>query len=301
MSWLNYHHLLYFWTVAREGSIAGACKRLRLAQPTISAQIRALENSLGEKLFLRSGRNLVLTEIGGVVYGYAEQIFALGRELADTLEGRPTGRPIRLAVGITDAMPKLIAYRLLEPALRMQQPVHLICREGKPQQLLTELMSHGLDLVLADAPAGPDLRIRAFNHLLGECDVAIYGTASLVHRLRKGFPKSLDGAPMLLPTAGTALRRSLDLWFDAHSIRPNVVSEMEDSALVKVFGATGAGLFPAPSVIEREIRRQYGVRPLGRLEGVRERAYAISIERRLKNPAVVAISESARAELFSYA
>lgn len=298
MEWINYHHLLYFWTVAKEGSIAKACRYLRLTQPTISAQIHALEHNLGEKLFVRSGRNLVLTEVGRIVYGYADEIFTLGRELTDTLKGRPTGRPVRFTVGITDAMPKLIAFRLLTPAVTLQPPVHLICMEGKPQQLFAELMTHGLDLVLADAPAGPDIRLRAFNHLLGECDIAVFGAPSLVRPRRRDFPNSMNGAPFLLPTRGTTLRRSLDQWFEERSIRPRIVGEMEDSALVKVFGAAGAGLFAAPSVIEDELRRQYGLRPLGRIDGVRERFYAISVERKLKNPAVIAISEAARAELF---
>jgi LysR family transcriptional activator of nhaA len=298
MDWINYHHLLYFWTVAREGTITKACRQLHLTQPTISAQLRMLEDHLGEKLFLRSGRSLVLTEIGRVVYGYADEIFMLGRELTDTLKGRPSGRPIRFAVGITDAMPKMIACRLLEPALRMQQPVHLICREGRPQELLAELATHGLDLVLADAPAGPEIRVRAFSHFLGESDVTIFGSAQLAEHLRKGFPESMHGSPVLLPTADTALRRSLDQWFEERSIRPTIVGEMVDSALIKAFGANGTGLFPAPSAIEKEIRRQYGVRPLGKIEGVRERFYAISVERKLKNPAVVAISESAKADLF---
>jgi len=294
MDWINYHHLLYFYIVAREGSIARACKLLRLTQPTISAQIRALEDHLGEQLFLRVGRSLVLTEIGHIVHSYAEEIFSLGRELTDTLKGRPRGRAVRFTVGITDSMPKMIAYRLLEPAFHQQQPIHLICREGKPQQLLAELVTHGVDLVLADAPAGPDLRIRAFNHLLGECGVSVFGTKSLADRLHKGFPKSMDGAPFILPTAGTTLRWSLDQWFEKHSIRPQVVGEIEDSALIKVFGAAGAGLFVAPSVIEKDIGRQHEVRALGVIEGVRERFYAISAERKLKHPAVVAISESAR-------
>jgi LysR family transcriptional regulator, transcriptional activator of nhaA len=299
MEWLNYHHLLYFWTVVREGGISRAGKQLRLAQPTISAQLRALEERLGEKLFQRSGRKLVLTEIGRLVYGYADEIFALGRELTDTLKGRPSGRPIRFTVGVTDAMPKLIAYRLLEPALRMPQPVQLICREGKPQQLLAELMMHGLDLVLADVPAGVEMPVKAYNHLLGDCAVQLFGNDELASQLKSGFPQSLNGAPMLLPMAGTALRRSLDQWFDQQSIRPRIVAEVEDSALLKVFGAAGAGIFAAPAAIETEIRRQFDVRPLGTIEGVRERFYAVSIERKLKNPAVVAISESARTELFA--
>lgn len=298
MEWLNYHHLLYFWTVAREGSITQACRKLRLAQPTISAQLHSLEEQLGEKLFQRSGRRLVLTEIGRHVYGYADEIFTLGRELTDSLKGRPSGRPIRFTVGITDAMPKLIAYRLLEPALRMAHPVHLSCQEGKPRQLLAELMTHELDLVLSDAPAGPEAHIKAYSHLLGECVVRLYGSAGLVSQLKNGFPKSLDGAPMLMPMAGSSLRRSLDQWFEQRSIRPHVVAEMADSALLKVFGATGAGIFPAPAAIEKEMCRQHNVRPLGMVDGVHERFYAISVERKLKNPAVVAISQSARTELF---
>jgi LysR family transcriptional activator of nhaA len=299
MEWLNYHHLLYFWTVVREGSISQACKKLRLAQPTISAQLHSLEDQLGEKLFQRSGRKLELTEIGRVVYGYANEIFTLGRELTDTLKGQPSGRPIRFTVGITDAMPKLIAYRLLEPALRMQQLVHLVCLEGKTQQLLAELMTHGLDLVLSDAPAAAESHIKAYNHLLGECAIQVFGTAELISPLKKGFPKSLDGVPMLMPLAGTALRRSLDQWFEQRSIRPRIVAEMADSALLNVFGATGNGLFPAPAAIEKEICRQYNVRLLGTIDGVHDRFYAISVERKLKNPAVVAISASARTELFA--
>ncbi len=209
MDWINYHHLLYFYTIAREGSIAKACKQLHLTQPTLSAQLRALEESLGEQLFLRSGRSLVLTEIGRLVYRYAEEIFTLGRELTDTLKGRPSGRPVLFTVGIADAMPKLIAYRLLEPALRLEPPVHLVCREGKPPQLLAELVMHGLDLVLADLPAGPDTKVRAYNHLLGECDITIFGAPSLAERCRKKFPASLEGAPFLRPTPGSNLRRTL--------------------------------------------------------------------------------------------
>jgi LysR family transcriptional activator of nhaA len=297
MDWINYHHLLYFWVVVREGSIAKACGQLHLTQPTISAQIRALEHYLGEKLFVRSGRRLVPTEIGRLVFRYADEIFTLGRELTDTLKGRPTGHPVRLVVGITDAMPKLIAHRLLEPALRLPEPVRLVCREGKPSQLFAEMVNHGLDLVLSDAPAGHDSRIRAFSHLLGECGVTIFSDAGSAARLRKGFPKSLEGAPFLLPAEGTALRRSLDQWFDTYSLRPQVAAEIEDSALVKTFGAAGLGAFAAPTAIEDEIRRQHRVQIVGRIPEVVERFYAISVERRLKNPAVVAISEAARATL----
>jgi LysR family transcriptional regulator, transcriptional activator of nhaA len=299
MDWLNYHHLLYFWTVAREGSIAKACRQLRLTQPTISAQIRVLEDRLGEKLFLRSGRNLVMSEVGKVVYRYADEIFTLGRELTDTLKGRPTGRPVRLLVGITDAMPKLIVHRLLEPALMLPEKVLLICRENRPQQLMVELATHTLDVVLSDAPVGPEANVRAFNHLLGECDVTVYGAASIAGRYRNGFPGSLDGAPFLLPGEGSALRRTLEHWFESAGIRPDVVGEIQDSALLKVFGGAGLGLFASATVIDEQVRRQFGVRPVGRLEQVRERFYVITVERRLKNPAVVAISDAAREKLFN--
>ena len=205
---------------------------------------------------------------------------------------------VRFVVGVADVLPKLIAHRLLEPALHLAEPIRVVCREDKPERLLAELAVYGLDLVLADAPIAPTVKIRAFNHLLGECWVTVFGTAQGAAAYRRGFPRSLDGAPFLLPTDNTTLRRSLDQWFDAEGIRPLVVGEFEDSALLKVFGQTGAGLFAAPSVIEAEVRRQYGVQIIGRVETVRERFYAISVERKLKHPAVVAISEAARQKLF---
>src|SRR5262245_9032503 len=300
MEWLNYHHLLYFWVVAREGSVTRASEYLYLSQPTISAQIRALENSLGEKLFTRNGRNLILTEVGRIVFRYAEEIFTLGRELTDILQGRAPNRnrPLRFLVGVADAIPKLIAHRLLEPALRLAEPVLVTCKEDKPERLVAALAVHELDLVLTDAPIGPTVNVRAFNHLLGECSVSIFGPTKRAAAYRRNFPRSLHGAPLLLPTDNTMLRRSLDHWFDAQEIRPLVVGEFEDTALLKVFGQTGVGLFPAPSVIEKEVRQQYGVCVIGRLESVRERFYAISAERKLKHPAVVAISEVARQMLF---
>ncbi len=298
MDWLNYHHLLYFWTVAKEGTIAAACKKLQLAQPTISAQIHALEHALGEKLFKRVGRNLVLTETGRLVYRYADEIFSVGRELMDTLRGRPTGNPLRFSVGVADVLPKLVAHRLLEPALELPETIQLVCRESTPAELLARLAIHELDLILSDSPIGPEVRVRAFNHLLGECGVTIFGSKELATAHRRRFPRSLDGAPFLMPAGNTSLRRSLDFWFDSEDIRPSVVGEFDDSALLKVFGQAGAGLFAAPDVIERDVRRQYGVRVIGRLGSVRERFYAISVERKVKHPAVVAITEAAREKLF---
>jgi len=293
MEWLNYHHLLYFWTVAREGTIARASEELRLAQPTISGQIRVLEDQLGEKLFQRSGRNLVLTDMGRLVYRYADDIFGLGRELMDTLKDRPTGRPMRFQVGVADEVTKIIAYRLLEPAMRLPQPVHIVCRDGAPDRLLTDLATHSLDLVIADTPISPAIKVKAFSHLLGETAVTVFGTAKLAAARRKNFPRSLDGAPFLVPTIGKTLRRTLDHYFEQQGLRPRIVAELDDSALLTTFGQAGAGLFVAPTVLEKEVTRQFGVTIVGRLDSVRERYFAISVERRLKHPAVVAISEAA--------
>jgi LysR family transcriptional activator of nhaA len=298
MGSLNYHHLLYFWTVAREGSITRATRKLHLTQPTISAQIRTLEETLGEKLFTRSGRQLALTEMGQVVFRYAEEIFTLGRELQDVLEGRPTGRPMRLTVGIADQVPKLLAHRLIAPAFSLPESIRLVCREGKLDRLFAELTTHSLDLVLSDAPLTADMKVRAFNHPLGETEVALFGTAPLAEKYRRHFPRSLEGAPLLVPIEGTSLRRSLDAWFDREHIRPVIAGEFSDSALLKVFGMGGVGLFPAPVAIADDVRRQYAVKTVGTLEGVRESYYAITIERRLRHPAVVAISEAARNRLF---
>jgi LysR family transcriptional activator of nhaA len=299
MEWLNYHHLLYFWTVAREGTIARASEELRLAQPTISGQIRVLEDQLGEKLFQRSGRNLVLTDMGRLVYRYADDIFGLGRELMDTLKDRPTGRPLRFQVGVADEVSKVIAYRLLEPALRLEQPVYMVCRDGAAERLLTDLATHSLDLVIADTPISPTIKVKAFSHPLGETPVSVFGTAKLAAPRRKNFPKSLDGAPFLLPTIGKTLRRTLDQFFDQQSIRPRVIAEVDDSALLTTFGQAGAGLFVAPTVLEKEVTRQFGVTAVGRLDAVRERYFAISVERRLKHPAVVAISDAANEMLMA--
>lgn len=298
MEWLNYHHLLYFWVVAREGSIVRGSEELMLSQSTISEQIRSLEASLGEALFARVGRNLVLTEMGRMVYRYADEIFAIGRELMDTVQGRPTDRPLRVMVGITDVVPKLVAYRLLEPALHLDQPVKMVCREGKLDQLLAELATYDLDVVLSDAPLSPTVKVRAFNHLLGECGVTFCGAPALVAEHQDEFPQSLDDAPLLLPTDNTTMRRALDHWFESEGLRPRVVGEFEDSALLKVFGQEGLGLFVVPTIIETEVQKQYGVDILGRVEPIRERFYALTVNRRLRHPAVVAMSEAAQQILF---
>jgi LysR family transcriptional activator of nhaA len=298
MDRLNYHHLLYFWTVAREGTVARAAKKLRLAQPTISGQIHTLEGALGEKLFERAGRGLRLTEMGRVVLGYADDIFALGRELAESVKGQPTGRPLQLAVGVADGMPKLVAYRLIEPALALPQPVRLVVHEQSTERLLAALALHELDVVLTDRVAPPGMSVRAFNHLLGDCGVTLFASRAMATRCRRRFPRALDGAPFLMPGETSTLRRVLEQWFEKQRIHPRIIGEFDDSSLIKVFGQAGKGVFAAPSIIESSVRRQYGVTIVGRLDGARERFYAVSAERRLKHPAVVAITESARRELF---
>ena len=297
MEWLNYHHLLYFYTVAREGSVTKASKALRLAQPTLSGQIRKLEESLDEKLFVREGRNLALTDVGRLVYRYAEEIFSLGREMQDALRGRPTNRPAKLLVGISDAVPKLVCHRLLKTALALEDRVELVLHEGKTNDLLAALAVQQYDMVLTDAPLGPQARVKAFNHSLGGCGVGFFGEPDLARRHRRGFPKSLDGAPMLLPTSNTTLRHSLDRWFAALGVRPTPIAEIEDTALLKVFGQHGTGVFAAPIVVADELCKTHGARLIGQTEKVREEFFAITVERRITHPAVAAIAAAARAGL----
>lgn len=297
MEWLNYHHLLYFWVVAREGSIAAATRKLNLTQPTISAQLRQLEESLGEKLFEKSGRGLVLTESGRIALRYADEIFALGRELRDTLRDRPTGKPARVTVGIADVVPKLVAYRVLRPAFAGGLETEMVCREGSSQELLRLLGQHELDLVITDAPAAGAV-LRAYNHLLGESGTTFFAAPSIATAARRHFPQSLHGAPLLLPGDGTQLRRALELWLDGAGIVPKRVGAFDDLALMTAFGRAGVGIFPAPSAIEREIQSEYNVRVVGRLPDVKERFYAVSAERKIKNPIVSAITSAARREGF---
>lgn len=297
MDWLNYHHLFYFWTVARAGSIARASEELRLAQPTISNQLKTLEASLGVKLLERQGRRLVPTDVGRTVVRYADDIFRTGRELQQAVKGLPTGQRLRLVAGVVDVIPKRMAALLLKPAVDAHPDLVLVCREGPLPQLLAALAVHELDVVLADVPASEQVKVKAWNHRLGDCGTTFFA-APRHAGLRRGFPRSLGGAPVLLPSEGTALRRSLEAWFDATGVRPSITGEFDDSALMKAFGARGLGVFPAPSVLEEEIRGQYGVVPIGRAEEARESFYAITVERRLRHPAVAAVAEAARDEVF---
>ncbi len=299
MEWLNYQHLLYFWMVVRAGTVLAAAEQLRLSPSTISEQLRTLEESLGEKLLRRSGRNLVPTDTGVVVFRYADEIFATGRELLDTLKGRPTGRPMRLVVGIADVVPKTIVRQLIEPARHLAQPVYLICREASTEQLLARLAIHELDVVLTDAPIGPTAKVRAYSHLLGETGTSFVAMPIVAVRCKGRFPRSLDGVPLLLPADNTAIRRDLDDWFRHQNVRPERVGEFEDFALLRDFGEAGAGVFPAPTVLEKQLQRENGLTVLGRVPSIRGRFFAISLERKLKHPAIVAISESARRKLFA--
>ncbi len=298
MDWLNYHHLRYFWAVARLGSVSRAGEELMVSQPTISAQIKELEESLGAPLFERAGRGLALTDAGLIAYNYANEIFNLGREMRDALEGRSAQRQLKLSVGILDVLPKSVIRLLLEPAIQLAEPVRLSCHEDKADRLLADLAAHRTDIVLSDSPIGTGLQIRGFNHLLGECGIVFLGVPALVARYRRGFPKSLNNAPLLLPTEGTSLRHELNLWFASLRIHPAVVAECDDAALLSSFGQAGMGIFAAPAVVETEVRREHHVRVIGRTEQVKQQFYAISVEEKLKHPAVLAIWEAARREIF---
>lgn len=299
MEWLNYHHLLYFWMVAREGGLAPAGQILRLSQSALSGQIKTLEDALGHPLFERRGRKLELTETGHVVYRYADQIFNLGRELLDTVSGRATKHTPKLVVGIADVVPKLLVRQLLAPALHQPEPLALVCLEDRFDRLLAALANHAVDVVIADAQVPPESPVRAFNHLLGESTMTFVAPPSAAPMLQRRFPKSLEGSPVLLPLTGSTLRRNLDAWFDTHDVRPQIVAEAEDSALLKAFAADGMGGMFVPTVIADVVAKRYGVTPVAELEQVRERYYAISAERRLIHPAVVAIRSAARADLFA--
>jgi LysR family transcriptional regulator, transcriptional activator of nhaA len=292
MDWLNYHHLHYFWVTAREGGVSRASEKLRLSQPTISAQVKRLEEVLDVKLFHRHGRSLVLTDVGRVVYHYADEIFGVGRELLEAIKSNQPGR------AVSNAVPKLVACRLLRPLMHAPSPVRLVCREENTEQLLTHLATHALDVVLADTPAPPHIRVKAFNHVLGESATAFFAPAPVARRLKRRFPHSLQDTPMVVSTHNTALRRDLEKWFDAIRVRPTIVGEFEDPALMKAFGAESGAVFPAPYAIAKDVCRLYDVALLGHADAVTERYYAISAERRLTHPGVLAITSAARVSLF---
>ncbi len=293
MDWLNYHHLQNFWLVAREGSVQRASEILHVTPASVSVQVKQLERAMKVKLFKKQGRGLVLTEIGEQVAEYASEIFGTGRELLEMIRGKPVGRPQELRVGIRDVMPKLVAFRLLQPALELDEPVRLICQEGDMPQLVADLAIHKLDVILTDTALDPVYKVQAYSHRLGESDVVIMGTKELAKRYRPGFPASLDGAPFLLPINTTLLRRELDQWFNDLFVRPIIKGEFADSAMLKIAARHGLGLFAIPTSIQDDVAEIYGMREVGKVDGIKERFYAISVERKLKHPAVVAIRSKA--------
>lgn len=297
MEWLNYHHLRYFYVVAKEGSLARAAAKLHVSQPSISEQIRELENALGEKLFRREGRNNKLTDAGQVVFNYAEEIFTLGREMMNAVKQRPGTRTLRLNVGVADSFPKLVTNEILKPVFAMPRAVHVVCREGKMEDLLGQLTAHRLDLVLSDEPAPSSTNLKVFSHALGESSVTLCAEAKLAATLKRNFPQSLNGAPALLPAENTTLRRLLETWFRAHNVKPNVVAEFDDLALMKVMAAEGRGFIAVPTVALKEAVTRYQFRSLGQATNCRVQFHAITAERRIIHPAVSVISKSAMAHL----
>lgn len=298
MNWLNYHHLLYFWTMAREGSVSRAADKLHLSQPTISGQLRQLEKAVGTKLYERTGRELRLTETGKIVFEYAEEIFTTGQELMQRLKGHEREQSLPFVVGIPDFVPKLIAYRLIEPIFKLSQPVQLVCYEGKLTELLADLAMHRLDLVLSDSPAGSQVSVKAYNHALGECGVSWVGLKDVAESLRDDYPNSLANQPLLLPTQNTLLRRSVEQWLEGQDFRPRIMAEIEDSALLKIMATQGLGLAPVADSILSDVEKQYGLHPIGTLNGATMQFYAISVERKVTHPAVRAVADEARRRLF---
>lgn len=299
MRHLNYSHLHYFWTVAREGSIARASESLHLTPQTISGQLKALDKAVGHRLFNRVGRRLVLSDMGRVVFEYANEIFSVGAELASVVRGKQMTGPTTLSLGIVSSMPKLIAERIVAPAMLDEHPVRVRCQESSLEQLLSELAIHKLDLVLSDQPVPDGLGLKAYNHRLGESGMSFFSQRSQARRYRGGFPDSLNNAPLLLPSQHSALRRRLDDWFENHELSPRIAGEFDDSALLKAFGEAGIGIFAAPTVIEEEVCRMYRMSVIGQTDEIQERFYAISAERRLKHPSVVLITDTARSSLFA--
>lgn len=298
MASLNFKHLRYFWMVAKAGSVARAGEQLHLTPQSISGQLKALQDSLGVELFQRAGRGLELTESGRRILGYAEEIFALGDELLEAAREQPARKSVPFKVGIADSVPKMVAYRLVEPALRIEGPIRLTCREGRLAALLADLAVHRLDMVIADRPMPTNLNVRGYNHFLGESGMTVFGAGALVQGLAGGFPGMLDDAPFLLPGEDAAVRPRLMQWFEARRLRPRIVGEYDDSALLMAFGQAGAGLFVAPTAITGYVVEQFGVAAIGRIDSVVEQLFAITTERRLVHPAIIAISDNAQHEIF---
>jgi len=301
MDWLNYHHLRYFWVVAREGSISRASKLLHVSQPSISTQLRQLERTLGEKLLQKHGRGLQMTDMGRFVFGYAEQIFTLGRDMLDAVKDRPTGQLVRLQVGVADVVPKYVTHRLLAPLLREDPPIRVVVHEDRPDRLLGELAVFGLDVVVADAPVAQGTRIRAYHHPLGSCPVAVFGKRKVAASLRRSFPESLRDQPFVLPVESAELRRDFDAFLREREIRIQVVAEIEDAALQKTFGADGIGLLVAPTVLAEELEARHDLVSCGEVQNLQARYYAITVERRVRHPAFPLLMRAAREMLVTQA
>ncbi|HSW03844.1 transcriptional activator NhaR [Aquabacterium sp.] len=296
---MNFKHLHYFWAAAKAGGIVRAGEQLHISPQTLSGQIKLLEDRLGCALFRKAGRGIELTEEGRLALGYADQIFALGAELESKIGKTADGeQALDFHVGIADAVPKAIAYRLLEPALGVSAHVRLICHEGRFQDLLGQLAVHRLDIVIADEPMGRQVSVKAYNHLLGATEMSFFAAPALKRTLTGAFPQCLDGAPMLLQGSSSAMRQRFDFWLAAHKIRPRVIGEFDDAALMKAFGGEGRGIFMTPTVLESETSAQYGVRVVGRTSELIEEFYAVSIERRITHPCIAAITDAAREQLF---
>ena len=296
---MNFKHLHYFWVTAKSGGVMRAGEQLHITPQTLSGQIKLLEDSLGRKLFRKSGRKLELTEDGRLALGFADQIFGLGSELESAVRGSYGGRRVlEFRVGIADSVAKSVAYRLLEPSMALPEPVRLVCSEGKFGDLLSRLALHRLDLVIADEPMSRSLSVKAFNHALGSSPMSFFASPALRAQLKGDFPANLDGMPMLIQGAAASIRQQLEGWLTRHQLRPQVIGEFDDGALMTAFGREGRGVFMAPSVLEAETVTQFGVQVIGRSDELREEFFAISVERKITHPCVVAITTAARSTLF---
>ena len=300
MEFLNFHHLRYFWTVARKGGVRRAAEELGVSQPSISAQLKLLEEALGEKLFRRGGRNLVLTEAGQVVLSYADEIFSAGRELMNAVKQRPGTRALRLTVGMTDAVSKLLAFEILRPAFDFPQQTQVICRQAEIGPLIHQLQAHRLDLVLADEPASSTLKARIFNHRLGRSGTTFCAVPAMAAKLRRNFPGSLHGSPALLPSENMGMRTALETWFEEQGVQPRIVGEFEDATLMMVAASFGGlGFTITPTAVSDEALKHYGLKVIAEVEECGNDYYAITAERRVKHPVAAAITEHAYAQLFA--
>lgn len=291
---LNYHHLLYFWAVAKEGSLRLASQLLHVSPPSISAQLKQLEESLGTPLFTRTARSLALTDTGQTVLEYAEEIFLLGRELLTAVRQQPGQGRVRLYVGVADSVPKIIIRQHLTPVFDLGRPVSVICREGSLEELIAQLAGYKLDVVLADEPSTSALGVKTFNQRVSTSNIVLCATPALAKRLVKNFPGSLDGAPAILPVSEMALRRQLEQWFDSHRVSPQIVAEVEDTALLTDLGAQGLGFVPVYSAVLDEIERSSGLQSIGIAKGLRMEIFAITAQRRVQHPCVMAITSDSR-------